>query len=649
MLHHAPTPRLGEYLSAALIVLLAATLRLSDPGITEFKFDEAILSRLALDMAQGDGVPLLGVVSSVGIPNTPINAYLIALPYLIGDNPIIATLFVGACNILAVALTWKLTRRYYGLRAATIAALLYSTGPWAVIYSRKIWAQDLLPPFVVASVLTGLLGFMEGKKWAQVAHWPLLAITAQIHYAGFTLIPLSLLMLVLGRKNVRKALIGGALLAALTFLPFIAGLSRAGLLSVEAARGMLGQNTPHTATLEPTALHYAWLTVAGTQIHALTGPEQFRNYLNTVPNAYPLLQVIPIGAAATAAWMVARAIRGRKWGTSADLVLVIWLLLPVATFTYTWTAVEPHYLIPLMPAAYVLVGAGLDALFRTPRHTGIRRGLTAVGLAALAVMAGLQVVLITQLIHFVDGTATPGGFGTPVHYLLDAREAILAQKPGDVIVTSEGMSTAFDREPAVWSILLDSVPDVRFVNGRDTVVIPAGNALELALRSGGVEAGPAGAYWLRPGTEGIFPKRPGEPDYVLYQPEPAILDDLITPISELRYANGAFLTGYAVGEGSVLTRWRLSGPVPNTYQAAVHVLDAEGVRLGQADRVSWPGTYWRPGDRLYLWFVVDVPPEAATLFVVMYTLDEGGFTNVEVVDANGAPLGQGVELPVPER
>ena len=68
---------------------LAAVLRLGAPGITEFKRDEATLSRLALDLAKGEDFPILGIGSSVGFPNAPINVYLFAIPYVFGDNPIL--------------------------------------------------------------------------------------------------------------------------------------------------------------------------------------------------------------------------------------------------------------------------------------------------------------------------------------------------------------------------------------------------------------------------------------------------------------------------------------------------------------------------------------------------------------------------------
>ena len=84
-----------EWAALALILLLAAGLRLGAPGISEFKLDEARLSLLALDMARGQSFPLLGIGSSVGIPNMPVNVWLFALPFLFTSDPTAATLFVG--------------------------------------------------------------------------------------------------------------------------------------------------------------------------------------------------------------------------------------------------------------------------------------------------------------------------------------------------------------------------------------------------------------------------------------------------------------------------------------------------------------------------------------------------------------------------
>ncbi len=57
----------------------------------------------------------------------------------------------------------------------------------------------------------------------------------------------------------------------------------------------------------------------------------------------------------------------------------------------------------------------------------------------------------------------------------------------------------------------------------------------------------------------------------------------------------------------------------------MHALDANGVRLAQADRPAWPGRYWRAGDTLILWFALSLPPQTATLYAGLYTLEAGAY------------------------
>ncbi len=151
-----------DWLALVLILCLAAALRLGAPGISEFKRDEANLSALALDMARGHAFPLLGIDSSVGIRNAPFSVYVVVPPFLLTSDPTLATLYAGLLGVAAVLLVYGVVRRYYGPLAAFVAGLLYAVSPWAVIFSRKIWAQDFLPVVVMLTITTGLLGFVEG-------------------------------------------------------------------------------------------------------------------------------------------------------------------------------------------------------------------------------------------------------------------------------------------------------------------------------------------------------------------------------------------------------------------------------------------------------------------------------------------------------
>ncbi|MBN1203240.1 MAG: hypothetical protein JXJ20_15435 [Anaerolineae bacterium] len=639
--------RRWELVALVVMLLVAAGLRLGAPGITEFKRDEANLSRLALDLARGRDLPLLGIRSSVDVPNPPVSVYLFALPYALDDTPLLSTLFVGALNVIAVALAWWLARRYYGPLAALVAGALYAAAPWAVIYSRKIWAQDLLPPFVAATVFTGLLGFGEGKRWARWLHWPLLALTVQIHFGAFTLIPLSLLMLVLWWQTIdRRDLVIGLGIAALTMLPALAGAYRDDLLTLDTIRDGLG-GTDHEQTISTTALDYARLTIAGTDIHSLAGEQQFQHYLDTVPDVYPLFDLVPLGAALAAGLLVVRAVRAGRARSSPDVVLVAWLVVPVLAFTWEWTEVAPHYMIPLMPAAYILCGAGAAALRDAVRSPRVRRALVAGGALLLAVIVSLQVILFVELLRFLDDHHTPGGFGVPLHDLLDVRQAVLDHQPDDVIVVSEGEIAPYDQEPAVWELLLGAVPDSRFVDGTRTAVIPVDAALELVAWTPALRTCADPGCWEDVDGVQVFELRPGGERYIVRPAAAGAWADDLDGIEPVRFANGAHLTGYALRADSVLLAWQLDGPAALDYQAFVHALDADGQRIAQADRTAWPGRYWRAGDTLYLWFDLVLPPDAVTLRAGMYTTDGVTYHNVETLDAQGAYLGQWADIPLP--
>jgi hypothetical protein len=413
-------------------------------------------------------------------------------------------------------------------------------------------------------------------------------------------------------------------------------------------RDALDSNPDHSPALTTTALDFAWFTVAGTDIHSLAGPEQFRAYLDSVPDVYPLFKLVPLGAVLAVGWLLLRTLRRHPSRGLPDVVLIAWLVLPVLLFTWEWTEVAPHYMIPLMPAAYVLCGAGVAALAQAVGSQRVQRAVLAGSGALFVVIAGLQVVLFAQLLAFLDDHATLDGFGTPLHYLLDARAAVLARDPADVLVISDQEQAPFDEVPAVWGVLLDSVPSVRFVDGRRTVVLPADAAWAVVVPppDGWSDAAPVESG--DPGQGETVARRPGEPPITLRPvTEPEWLADVVA-VGPVRFANGAALTGYAVREESVLIVWELGGPVAADYQAFIHALDAGGERLEQRDRPAWPGRYWRAGDRLALWFDVTLPPGTAALYAGLYTTDGVTFLNVPVVDATGAYLAQGATITLSE-
>ncbi|NDJ51607.1 MAG: hypothetical protein GYB68_00820 [Chloroflexi bacterium] len=637
----ATLPRWLTNLMVALILLLSFGLRIQQLGVVEFKRDEAAISRLALDLAQGEALPLLGIPTSLGIPNTAIPVYLYALPYAISDNPLVPTIFIALLNMLAVALIYQLGRRYASLQVGLLAALLFAVSPWAVIYSRKLWANFLLPPFVVGAVLTGLMGFKEQRPWALVAHPVLAMLAIQIHYSAAIVLGPSALCLILWPAALRKGhwrfLLLGTALATLTVVPLVLGLIGTApptLVSLSSSTDVAASSSPPGLVLR-----HVWILATGGEIHSLAGPDQFRAYLAGLPPLFPLFNVLGLLLIAAVVWMFVRLFRGQSWRESIDAVLLLWLLLPIIALSGPWITPFPHYLIPLMPASLLMVARGIDALLeRLPRAWGVA-SLSLLGLILLG-----QLWATSQLFSFLDQHPTADAFGVPLHYLLDAREAILSDDPQAVIVVTEDESLRFSQEPAVWDALLNPVPDRRYVNGARTWVIPDGGAVQLVLLSESI-TGSFGSHLLENTTLETYPQRPGEPDYAVVSSLEHTL--AVEALSPTLFANGAVLTGLRSDASGLLTQWTLSGPINVNYQITAQVFDEDGVRLAQADRLSWPGPYWRAGDRLYLWFDLAMPDEAQQVYLSFYTVEGETLRNVDILDVAGNPAGQGAWVDLP--
>lgn len=646
--------RIAERLTFILILLVAALLRLGAPGVVEFRQDEANLSRLALDLARGRDFPLLGIDSSVGIRNAPMSAYLLAPPYLLSDSPVLATSYVGLLNVIAVGLVTLLARRYYGVAPAIAAGALYAAGLWAVHFSRKLWAQEMLPLFVALAIGSALLGFLDGKRWAQLAHLPLLAIAGQIHYGAFFLIPISLFLLLVGwrRRTVRREFWLGLPLAALIFVPYLAGALRDNLFSPDAlARAFTRDSAAAPLTISTDALRLAFQAIAGTGYAALAG-DAAPAFRASAPDPDPLLVVLGALVGIAALWLAARAFIRRDRRTPVDVTVLLWLAVTPLAFSITWTPVYSHYMIAILPAAFLALGAALGDLLAALRGRA-RAAALALGAVGLAAVVALQAWVQIAFLDFANRYATPGGFSTPLGWLMPVRDAILDQSPEQALATLDGQFIGFNEQASIWNVLLDRAPLVRFL-GDGIRAYPAQAAVTLSLDC---SAG-AAQFYMRP----PFGGGANELCYAVgIQPPGAFDAGSVQPYTGgAAFANSARLVGYAwdAARGCLRTAWTADrparGPVSDFFNLAVHVVDSDGARIAQADAPFWNGRYWRAGDVFARDNCLPGPPDGGSGATIagarlgLYTIQGSPsgdiFHNVDVIGPDGAPAGQQVEI-----
>lgn len=640
-----------EIAAVAALLVLAGALRLASPGLSEFKADEARLLTLALQMSDGQ-FALRGISSSTGFPNFPMSVWLYMLPLLVWQHPYSAILFTGLLNTLAVGLSYWMARRYWGVMAALAATLMFAVSPWAVIFSRKIWAQNLLPLIVVGWAFAALLAYVDRRKAFIILHLLCLAVAIQIHLAAIALLPATVAFLIIFRRRVdwRMALLGLAL-ALLTALPFLVYLGRiwrasGGLPAVAAATG----SEETIAAL--VSLRSGAMLTTGSDLQSLAGSLAAPYYLARLPGITVVHWLWGLLALAGAMWMALRWWRDRDLRENeAGFVVLLWTAAPLLFFALGLTPVYLHYFIALLPAPYLLAGV----LFRDVVAKWRRPGKATAWLGLL-LSAGLQVYALVLLLNLVASTATPGAYGTPLRYKLAAvdaaREQLRQSGATELLVAGPGADPVRDEFAAEFQALLYGMP-VRYVNTDHEALFPAEAAVVVLAASEG--SNPAhDLYRASAGVSTGFPLRPGEGEYTVLWLPAAAAPPPFHPLEEpALLANWVVLEGHddlqqtASEEALWLLHWRPGdNPDPRDYHFFAHLLDGNGVRVAQVDAPAFSPDQWQAGDRVASYFLlpVDGDPPRLSIRTGMYTYPD--LAPVQILDTAGNPAGEWLELPL---
>jgi len=633
-----------------LVVILAAAMRFSRADVVEYFHDDAMLATMALELADGLRFPLTGILSSTGIPNPPVSVYALALPFAISSSPAFVIQVIMAWNVLGVALLWFLARRFCGRRIALIASLLYAINPWAILFSRKIWAQEVHTPIILFGLLLLLYGFHESRSerlrsrsvaLAQCLSLPVLLFAFQFHFAAGPLLVLIPAAVWMGRERIHfRAIIAGLILSLIVVLPYFIGLSET--LAVDPAR--ISDALERSAGRGPEVSFASIVAIA--RLASSAGLE-FRlapDRAAELSAAYPPMHALSLVLLPALLIGVGAAFRRARPFT---IILSLWAFLPSLILIAEWTPVYIHYFIPSIPALAILIGYGGDFLLRR----AARRPLLQYALWLIfALILVLQVLQWNAALNFVGERhiAYPG-FTTPLAKLLPLRDEL--SRAEDVVILAGGMAWNLHHEVAVWDTLLwDTAACVR-------TIVPDGYAVFprqpfAAVIAPGAPSGLATDLYRHENAID-FPTRRGGEEYVLYQwpAAPKWPGAEIVPIEPGVFANGARLTGYGLDDKIVFLEWQLPArQVGADYQYSAQLYADDGERVGQLDARFWHGRHWCAGDRLLTWGPIGAYAGAVTLKVALYRLgmgkDAGQISNLDLLDAQGNPKGQSVDIAV---
>ncbi len=612
-----------ELLALLLIVALALWLRLGWPGVNSFSFDEARVSDMALQMVREGNFARLGMQSSTGIPNFPAAVWLFGIPYLFSTNPLLATWFVGLMNVLAVFGIWWLARSAWGKWSGLTTALLFTSAPYLILYSRNIWSQNLLVPLAILWAVAAVQATQkESSLWLGL-HIFLAGFVGQVHIAGFVL-ALASGWIVLRFRLWQQwpAIIIGGLLAAIAAAPTIYTIWRYG----EGAQAEL-----QALFQEPTLTNWNGLPQLiklgigqGWEKFWLNADWHWQNFLELALSVSQiflgLLLIVGIIKAVKEGvqlWRSSPSPASKQPPTPQRILvelILVWAVVTPLFFLRAKTAPNIHYQLVSVPALFLLIGLAVK--------TGKRKWWPIIILSAVSLIAIAQSVAVAQTLSIVRQELVPGGMGTPLSYPQQAVNTLQADgRP--IIIETFGDIPEFQGDAAVFKVLLWDYPR-QIVDARTALLIPD-QAAHILFTFDNLPAWDIVEAIGLSGTRTDLPRRIGEPPYVaLTLTDVSLTDFNAAPPGRL--ANGAELHGWQVqtlsnGRLRLITYWKIvAEPQEGHFQQFNHLYVDESTEPSQMQDNYTSSRAWQLGDHLITWAEFDQPDNPIAYFHIgMYT------------------------------
>jgi len=241
---------LAPIVGSPLVLLSALALALRWNGLDLARIDPPLLGTLleSAALARGEAVPLVGAPTALGLHHPPWLTYLLALPALASRDPRCALGLVALLNVAGLVGLSLVARRYYGPRAAALAAILWLVNPWTGVFAQQASAAALLAPLAVA-VLYGLLrGATDRGPWGWALAVAALGAMVGLSLWALAAVPGVALALLVCRRRVSWAhALFGACVALLILSPW---LYEGNLTGYTALRAALRGNPAEAATAE---------------------------------------------------------------------------------------------------------------------------------------------------------------------------------------------------------------------------------------------------------------------------------------------------------------------------------------------------------------------------------------------------------------
>jgi hypothetical protein len=398
------------------VIASAAVLRFVNLSWMEFKEDEFYAYMFAVRTIK---IPtmLSGLPSSIGVYNPPFFVYLLILPVLLFHNPVAVAACIGLLNLLGLYGLYVLLRRVASFENALAVTALFASAPWPVFFSRKIWAQDVLFPFLVATFLLLDENRLRRPGW-MILFGLTLAATTQLHMsAWFLLVPLlAWMLLVRFRVPLQQVLLGVAVFI-VCYIPYVEYLFREGFAAFSSAMAKRG-DAPHELI---ESLRWSIRTTTGLGFEYLLGAEglsAIESWFGVTPAlwVFRVYAVVAVCGLVFGAWRAVETVQRllhkqevQPIDRFVTLLMLIYVGIQITYFLLRIPAL-PHYQIIFYPTVVVCTVLFMEWL---AQHSRMRMLWLSKALLVILMAANLWFTANALIFIRTSSDSITGDYGQP--------------------------------------------------------------------------------------------------------------------------------------------------------------------------------------------------------------------------------------------
>ncbi len=339
-----------------VIILLGSVFRVFFLDLIEFKLDEATTVNQTVQFFNSPHLIERGLIAGTGVYNFPLFNYLMIPISLLSRDPMILSGVIAVINCLLVGVFFLFAKRYYGAMTAIIASLLLAFSPWGVIFSRKIWAQDLL--FLLYIPFLWLLHELVLKKNSKVTLplFALLTLMIQLHGSGLFLFAVTVIVLLIMRIKINpRDAICGFLVGVVPAIPYILFQFKSVPFCIDCEAFMKYQNS--TRIFDFNNFLRPFQIIGGLGYHFVLG-KSYLDFAATYPMVRQLQYIFTLGFVGILAGLLFVVVKKQKY-----IFLVIYFISIPFLFFITKTTAYMHYFVITLPISVLLFAISVTSAY----------------------------------------------------------------------------------------------------------------------------------------------------------------------------------------------------------------------------------------------------------------------------------------------